>query len=53
MVVKKYNFEIGGDILACGTCLKSLQLDRSEACPISTMVDCVEQVLWADKTVTF
>jgi len=44
---------LGGDILACGTCLKSRQLDSSEACPISTMIDCVNLVIWADKTVTF
>jgi uncharacterized protein involved in oxidation of intracellular sulfur len=43
----------GGEILACGTCLKSRQLDSSDTCPISTMVDCVNMVLWADKTVTF
>lgn len=45
--------DIGGEILACGTCLKSRQLDESEACPISTMIDCVNLVVWADKTVTF
>jgi len=43
----------GGEILACGTCLKSRQLNSTEACPISTMVDCVNVVVWADKTVTF
>jgi sulfur relay (sulfurtransferase) complex TusBCD TusD component (DsrE family) len=43
----------GGEILACGTCLKSRQLDSTDACPISTMVDCVNLVVWADKTVTF
>ena len=43
----------GGEILACGTCLNSRKLDSSEACPISTMNDCVEMVVWADKTVTF
>ncbi len=43
----------GGEILACGTCLKSRQLESTEACPISTMVDCVNMVIWADKTVTF
>lgn len=43
----------GGEILVCGTCLKSRQLDSSEACPISTMIDCVNMVVWADKTVTF
>lgn len=45
--------EAGGEILACGTCLSSRKLDSSEACPISTMIDCVEMVEWADKTVTF
>jgi len=43
----------GGEILACGTCLKSRQLDSTETCPISTMADCVNVVVWADKTVTF
>jgi len=43
----------GGEILACGTCLKSRQLDGTEACPISTMIDCVEMVEWADKIVCF
>lgn len=44
---------LGGEILACGTCLKSRQLNSTDACPISTMVDCVNVVVWADKTVTF
>jgi uncharacterized protein involved in oxidation of intracellular sulfur len=43
----------GGVILACGTCLKSRNLASTEMCPISTMNDCVEMVVWADKTVTF
>lgn len=43
----------GGEISACGTCLKSRLKDGSEACPISTMVDCVKIVEWADKVVTF
>jgi uncharacterized protein involved in oxidation of intracellular sulfur len=43
----------GGEILACGTCLKSRNLNATEACPISTMVDCVNLVVWADKMVTF
>ncbi len=42
-----------GEILACGTCLKSRQLDDATVCPVSTMVDCLEMVIWADKTVTF
>ena len=45
--------ESKGEILACGTCLKSRQLNGSEACPLSTMIDCVKMVEWADKTVTF
>ncbi len=58
---EKYNVDeqlknfiaIGGDILACGTCLKSRKLEGTEACPLSTMVDCVNMVTWADKVVTF
>lgn len=45
--------EVGGEILACGTCLKSRQLKETDACPMSTMIDCVEMVEWADKVVTF
>ncbi|PKP07240.1 MAG: DsrE family protein [Bacteroidetes bacterium HGW-Bacteroidetes-5] len=58
---EKYNVDeqlkafvnVGGEILACGTCLKSRQLNETETCPISTMFDCVNLVVWADKTVTF
>jgi len=61
MTHEKYNVDeqlklfvsIGGEILACGTCLKSRQLNGSENCPVSTMVDCVDMVNWADKVVTF
>lgn len=45
--------ETGGEILACGTCLTSRQMQASAACPTATMVDCVHMVEWADKTVTF
>jgi len=50
--LKKFADE-GGAILACGTCLKSRNLEGSEACPLSTMNDCLAMVEWADKTVTF
>jgi uncharacterized protein involved in oxidation of intracellular sulfur len=50
--LKKFVSE-GGEILACGTCLKSRHLESTEACPISTMIDCVNMVVWADRTVTF
>ena len=61
LVHEKYNVDaqmkkftsVGGEILACGTCLQSRHLDSTEACPISTMVDCINMVVWADKTVTF
>ncbi|PKP21530.1 MAG: DsrE family protein [Bacteroidetes bacterium HGW-Bacteroidetes-21] len=43
----------GGEILACGTCLKSRQLKATDNCPMSNMIDCVNLVVWADKTVTF
>lgn len=45
--------EAGGEILACGTCLKSRKMEGSDVCPISTMIDCVNLVEWADKVVTF
>jgi len=58
---EKYNVDVqlkafsdaGGEIMACGTCLKSRQLDATETCPVSTMADCVNLVVWADKMVTF
>lgn len=42
----------GGELLACGACLKSRELEGSTQCPVSTMNDCVELVEWAYKTVT-
>lgn len=42
-----------GVMLACSTCLKSRNQSASEVCPISTMIDCVKMVEWADKVVTF
>lgn len=52
---KQFNefYEAGGIILACGTCLKSRNMNGTEACPLSTMNDCIEMVKWADKVVTF
>ena len=45
--------ELKGEILACGTCLKSRNMGGTEACPLSTMIDCIKVIEWADKTVTF
>jgi len=58
---EKYNVDeqlkmfisVGGEIMACGTCLKSRHLNSTDACPLSTMIDCVNMVKWADKVVTF
>jgi len=42
-----------GIVYACGTCMKSRNQSETDACPISTMIDCVNMVEWADKLVTF
>lgn len=36
--------EAGGEILACGTCLKISQSKGSDLCPISTMEDLFDTV---------
>lgn len=43
----------GGEVLACGTCIQSRNLGESGICPISTMIDCVKMVEWAERVVTF
>lgn len=43
----------GGDILACGTCLKLRQSEGSEICPISTMEDLYALINTSDKIVSF
>lgn len=45
--------ESEGELLACGTCLISRQLDETTSCPISTMMDCVAMVEWSDRMITF
>ena len=42
-----------GQILACGTCLKSRQKEGSNICPISTMKDLLKLVEESDKVLTF
>jgi hypothetical protein len=42
-----------GVVLACGTCIKGRQQEASDACPISTTLDCLNMVEWADKVITF
>jgi uncharacterized protein involved in oxidation of intracellular sulfur len=43
----------GGEILACGTCLKLRNSDGSELCPLSTMKDLHALIREADRVVTF
>lgn len=45
--------DAGGEILACGTCLKVRNSTGSELCPLSTMKDLYEIVRDSDKVVTF
>jgi uncharacterized protein involved in oxidation of intracellular sulfur len=45
--------DAGGEILACGTCLKIRQTEGSELCPLSTMQDLYEVVRDSDRVVTF
>ncbi len=42
-----------GQILACGTCLKSRHKEGSSVCPISTMKDLLQLVEESDKILTF
>ncbi|MBL7197080.1 MAG: DsrE family protein [Candidatus Omnitrophica bacterium] len=43
----------GGEIYACGTCIKSRSQEGSEICPISTMKDMYNIIKESDKIVTF
>ncbi len=42
-----------GQILACGTCMKSRQKEESKVCPISTMKDLLKLVEESDRVLTF
>ena len=43
----------GGNIFACGTCIKARGEKASNVCPISTLKDLDELVIESDKIVTF
>lgn len=45
--------KLGGEILACGTCLKFRHTEGSELCPVSTMKDLYELVRDSDRVVSF
>jgi uncharacterized protein involved in oxidation of intracellular sulfur len=45
--------DAGGQILACGTCLKLRHSEGTELCPLSTMKDLYEIVRDSDRVVSF
>jgi uncharacterized protein involved in oxidation of intracellular sulfur len=45
--------QVGGEILACGTCLKLRNSQGSELCPLSRMKDLHALIREADRVVTF
>ena len=50
--ITKY-IEAGGEIYACGSCMKSRQMDSRDTCPLSTMKDLYDIVNESDKVLTF
>lgn len=51
-MVAKYK-ELGGEIYACGTCLKLRGKNESRVCPVSTMSDLLKMVEESDKVLVF
>ena len=45
--------ESGGEILACGSCLRIRQSDGTEMCPLSTMKDLYSIIAKSEKVVSF
>ncbi|MBI5623046.1 MAG: DsrE family protein [Elusimicrobia bacterium] len=43
----------GGEVYACGTCIKSREQEASAACPLSTMKDMHEIIKESDKLLSF
>ena len=43
----------GGEIYACGNCMKSRQMDSRDTCPLSSMKDLYQIVKDSDKILTF
>ena len=43
----------GGEIYACGTCMKSRQMDSRDTCPLSSMKDLYQIIKESDKVLTF
>jgi len=45
--------QAGGQLYACGSCIKSREQESSEMCPISTMKDMYDIIKGSEKVVTF
>jgi len=45
--------EAGGEVYACGSCMKSRKMESSDTCPLSTMKDLYEIVKDSEKLLTF
>lgn len=45
--------QCGGEIYACGTCIKSREQQETEMCPISTMKDMYDIVKESDRVASF
>lgn len=45
--------EIGGKIMACGTCLKLRQSEATDICPVSTLQELYAMINDSDKVLTF
>lgn len=45
--------DAGGEIKACGTCLKLRDQEESDICPLSTMQDLYDIVAESDKVISF
>lgn len=43
----------GGEIFACGTCLKLRHSEGTELCPLSTMKDLYDLIKESDRVVSF
>lgn len=44
---------LGGELMACGTCLKMRQIGSMKLCPISSMHDLLEMIEESDRVLTF
>lgn len=44
--------QLGGTMLACGTCIKSRNM-QFDVCPVSTMKDMLKLVVESDRVLTF